>query len=177
MTRTATTTVRLTKIALVTAVVVVLGFLPPIPVGFIPVPIVLQNLGVMLAGVILGAKDGTISMLLLFLIGLIIPVFSGGNTQAALISPTAGYIIAWFFVPALIAFGLAKLPKQTLAFQFGIIWLFGVLFIDALGAIYLALYTHMPIVKSLLSNLVFIPGDTLKAIVTLIIANRLAKIK
>ena len=58
------TAIRLTKIALITDVVVVLGFLPPIPLGFIPVPIVLQNLGVMLAGVILGAKDGTISILL-----------------------------------------------------------------------------------------------------------------
>ena len=97
------TAIRLTKIALITAVVVVLGFLPPIPLGFIPVPIVLQNLGVMLAGVILGAKDGTISILLLFLIGIILPAFSGANTQGVLVGPTAGYVIAWLFVPALIA--------------------------------------------------------------------------
>ena len=171
------TAIRLTKIALITAVIVVLGFLPPIPLGFIPVPIVLQNLGVMLAGVVLGAKDGTISMLLLFLIGIILPAFSGANTQGVLVGPTAGYVIAWLFVPALIALGLAKLPKQSIIFQFGVIWLFGVLFIDAFGAIYLAVYSHMPILKSLLANLVFIPGDTLKAIITLIVANRLTKLK
>ncbi|ASR40484.1 biotin transporter BioY [Ligilactobacillus agilis] len=171
------TAIRLTKIALITAVVVVLGFLPPIPLGFIPVPIVLQNLGVMLAGVILGAKDGTISILLLFLIGIILPAFSGANTQGVLVGPTAGYVIAWLFVPALIALCLAKLPKQSATFQFVVIWLFGVLFIDAFGAIYLAVYSHMPIFKSLLANLAFIPGDTLKAIITLIVANRLTKLK
>ncbi|GAF36427.1 substrate-specific component BioY of biotin ECF transporter [Lentilactobacillus farraginis DSM 18382 = JCM 14108] len=34
-----------TEIALMTAVIIVLGLIPPIPLGFIPVPIVLQNLG------------------------------------------------------------------------------------------------------------------------------------
>lgn len=47
-----------TEIALMTAVIIVLGLIPPIPLGFIPVPIVLQNLGVMIAGVVLGPKRG-----------------------------------------------------------------------------------------------------------------------
>ena len=42
-------------IAMMTAIIIVLGFVPPIPLGFIPVPIVLQNMGIMLAGAILGA--------------------------------------------------------------------------------------------------------------------------
>ena len=41
-------------IAMMTAIIIVLGFVPPIPLGFIPVPIVLQNMGIMLAGAILG---------------------------------------------------------------------------------------------------------------------------
>ena len=36
------------------AIIVALGFVPPITLGFIPVPITAQSLGVMLAGVILG---------------------------------------------------------------------------------------------------------------------------
>ena len=43
-------------IAMMATILVILGFIPAIPLGFIPVPIVLQNLGVMLAGVLLGWK-------------------------------------------------------------------------------------------------------------------------
>jgi len=39
-----------------------------------------------------------------------------------------------------------------------------------MGAIWLAAYTGMPLVTSLLSNLVFIPGDTIKAIIATVIA-------
>lgn len=45
-------------IAMMTTILVILGFIPAIPLGFIPVPIVLQNLGIMLAGVLLGWKKG-----------------------------------------------------------------------------------------------------------------------
>ena len=54
----------ITQIALMTAVIVILGMFPGIPLGFIPVPIVLQNMGVMLAGALLGPKKGTISVAL-----------------------------------------------------------------------------------------------------------------
>lgn len=37
----------LTRAALMVAVLIILGWLPAIPLGFIPVPIVLQNIGVM----------------------------------------------------------------------------------------------------------------------------------
>ena len=43
-------------ITMMTTILVILGFIPAIPLGFIPVPIVLQNLGIMLAGVLLGWK-------------------------------------------------------------------------------------------------------------------------
>ncbi|MCG5476989.1 MAG: BioY family transporter, partial [Sinorhizobium fredii] len=40
----------LVLIALFAAIVVVLGLIPPITLGFIPVPITAQSMGVMLAG-------------------------------------------------------------------------------------------------------------------------------
>ena len=52
----------ITQIALMTAVIVILGMFPGIPLGFIPVPIVLQNMGVMLAGALLGPKKGTFQL-------------------------------------------------------------------------------------------------------------------
>lgn len=43
-------------IALFTAIIVVLGLIPPIMLTFIPVPIHAQSMGVLLAGVVLGAR-------------------------------------------------------------------------------------------------------------------------
>lgn len=48
----------LIQMAMMATLLVVLGFIPALPLGFIPVPIVLQNLGVMMAGVILGGRKG-----------------------------------------------------------------------------------------------------------------------
>ncbi|WKB37187.1 biotin transporter BioY [Terrilactibacillus sp. S3-3] len=39
----------------------VLGFIPPIPLPFTPVPITLQNLGVILAGTLLGVRAAAFS--------------------------------------------------------------------------------------------------------------------
>lgn len=57
--------------ALITAVIIILGIIPPLPLGFIPVPIVMQNLGIMLAAVILGPKKGTLSILVFLLLALL----------------------------------------------------------------------------------------------------------
>ncbi|NRO36964.1 Biotin transporter BioY [Lactobacillus helveticus] len=45
--------------ALITATIIILGMISPLPLGFIPVPIVMQNLGIMLAAVILGRNFRT----------------------------------------------------------------------------------------------------------------------
>ena len=46
--------------AMFAAIVAVLGLMPPIPLPFIPVPITLQTMGVMLAGSFLGKRLGFI---------------------------------------------------------------------------------------------------------------------
>ncbi len=43
--------------AMFAAIVAVLGLMPPIPLPFIPVPITLQTMGVMLAGSFLGKRE------------------------------------------------------------------------------------------------------------------------
>lgn len=69
----------LTQTAMVTALIIVLGFFPGIPVGFIPVPIVLQNMGIFLAAELLGRKYGTIAVgLFLGLVALGLPYYLGG---------------------------------------------------------------------------------------------------
>lgn len=50
-------------IAIFTALMAVLGFMPPLFLSFTPVPITLQTLGVMLAGSILRPKSAFLSQL------------------------------------------------------------------------------------------------------------------
>ncbi|WP_234854561.1 biotin transporter BioY, partial [Sinorhizobium meliloti] len=72
----------LVLVALFTAIIVVLGLVPPITLGFIPVPITAQSMGVMLAGCIIGAKRGALAFLLLVLLVAIgLPVLSGGRDR------------------------------------------------------------------------------------------------
>jgi biotin transporter BioY len=54
--------------ALFAAIIVALGILPPITLGFIPVPITAQSLGVMMAGVVLGARRGTVAVLIVLVL-------------------------------------------------------------------------------------------------------------
>ncbi|MGT2930445.1 biotin transporter BioY [Streptococcus dentasini] len=160
----------LVSIAMMTALLVVLSYIPGIPLGFIPVPIVLQNLGVMLAGSLLGGKKGSLSVLLLFLVGLVIPVFSGLTTTVkVMIGPTAGYVLAWLFVPLLMDWGLSRLKRRRAVLTFVVIWLAGVLFVDVLGGLYLAFFTGAPLFTAVVtSSLAFIPGDTVKVFVATI---------
>lgn len=85
--------------ALFAAIIVALGLLPPISLGFIPVPITAQSLGVMMAGVVLGARRGAIAVLIvLVLVAIGLPVLSGGRGGLAIFaSPTAGFLIGWIF--------------------------------------------------------------------------------
>ncbi|MGT2742853.1 biotin transporter BioY [Streptococcus plurextorum] len=163
----------LVAIAMMAAFIIALGSIPAIPLTFLPAPIILQNIGIMLAGVVLGARKGTIAVLLFLLLGIFIPAFGGGNnTIPVLMGVTAGYVISWIFVPALIGWGLSKVPTKNFPLSFAVIWLFGVLFIDTVGAIWMAQFLNKPLVPILISSLIYIPGDTLKALVATIISVR-----
>ena len=77
--------------AMFAAIVAVLGLMPPIPLPFIPVPITLQTMGVMLAGSFLGKRLGFISVLLVVVIVLLgLPILSGGRGGLALLSRIFG---------------------------------------------------------------------------------------
>jgi biotin transport system substrate-specific component len=98
-----------------------------------PVPFTLQVLVVLLAGMVLGARDGAASVLAyLGLIALNLPVAAGGAGNAAFTGATAGYLIG--FVPAafvagwLVEHGAGRIWQRWLAGMVGvgIIYLFGV---------------------------------------------------
>ncbi|GHP14722.1 BioY family transporter [Lentilactobacillus fungorum] len=161
--------------ALITAVIIILGLIPPLPLGIIPVPIVMQNLGIMLAALILGPKKGTLAILMFLGLALLgLPVLSGGQAgPAVFIGPTGGYLLGWLLTPWVMGYGL-NLSFVNRRFQrLTIIWLFGVLFVDVLGALWLWAITPISLIGALATNLAFISGDTLKAIAAYLVADRL----
>jgi biotin transport system substrate-specific component len=167
--------------AMIAAVTIVMGLIPGIPLLMIPVPMVLQNMGVMMAGSILGGKYGTLSVgifLLLACIGM--PVLSGGRGGAVVfLGTTGGYLVAWLLAPwmiSLIKHGLKSHVKNEWTAEFLAVWLGGVIFVALFGAVWLTVFFHLPLKTALLSSLLFVPGDTIKAIATVLVANRLKKI-
>jgi biotin transport system substrate-specific component len=83
-----------------------------IPLPFTPVPITLQVLAVLLAGLTLGAQDGAASQIVyLAAISAGLPLDANGLGPAVLFSPTAGYLIG--FIPG--AFVAGYLAERGLA--------------------------------------------------------------
>lgn len=90
---------------LFTAILVILAqFSIPMPFG---VPMTMQTFAVMIAGIVLGPKNGALSTLIYMLLGAIgLPVFSNfsGGWQV-LIGPTSGFILTFPLMAYIIGLG------------------------------------------------------------------------
>lgn len=155
---------------LMTAITVVLGMMPPIPMPF-GVPITLQTLGVMLAGLVLGAAGGGLSqVLIILLVAVGAPVLSGGRGGLAVFAgPTAGYLIGWApaaLVTGLIAgWGRLGLPRAVIAAVVG-----GVGVVYLFGIPWTAFSVDIPLLVAAKGALAFIPLDLVKAVAAALIA-------
>lgn len=162
--------------ALMTAIIGVLAFVPPIPLAFIPVPIILQNIGIFLAAVLLGRKYGTLSVLVfLLLVAAGLPLLSGGRGGIGVFAgPSAGFLFLYPVVAFLIGTARDKyLHKISFLTLFIPILIFGVLLLDIGGTIIMGFIIHMPISKALMYSFTFMPGDIIKAILATLIGNTL----
>lgn len=166
-------------ISLFAAMMAVLGLIPSIHVPLIPVPITAQTLGVMLAGSLLGAKRGTLSMLLFMIIVLAgAPLLSGGRGGlAVLVGPTVGYFISWPIATIVIGLLVQKLKTQTHFWKLLVInFIGGIIVIYAFGSVLLSFITELPLLESIAGNVAFLPGDMIKVILASIIAARVLKV-
>ena len=135
-------TKKITLCALFVALHIVGGFVR-IPMPF--APITLQAQIALLAGVLLGAKWGGLSVLLYLMLGLFgLPIFSGGGGFAYVLQPTFGYLLG-FAVAACVSGMIARggvITYCKLALAFAV----GVLLIYLIGTLYaagiLTLYLH-----------------------------------
>lgn len=97
-----------------------------------PVPFTLQVLIVLLAGMVLGARDGALSIIAyLGLIALNLPVAAGGAGSAALSGATMGYIIG--FIPAAFVTGWLVEHSADRTWQRWLAGVVGVFVIYAFG--------------------------------------------
>ncbi len=162
-------------ISLFTALTVVGAFIKiPIP----HVPLTLQTLMVMLAGLILGSRRGALSQVLYLILGLLgLPVFAQGGGPAYILQPSFGFLLG-FIAGAYVIGKIVEGEKNLSLFRTVTALILGQVAIYLLGISYLYLnlnfILHKPI--SLLAAvkigiLVFIPGDILKtAVAALVVA-------
>ena len=130
-------------------------------------PITLQTLFVLLAGLLLGAKLGFVSMVLYLMLGVIgVPVFAGFSSGLAVITgPTGGFLLAF----PLAAYVAGYLKDKNL-------WLAVIaasLVIYVVGIPWMSNYLGWTILSTLSYMTIYIPGDIVKLIAAIIITKRL----
>jgi biotin transport system substrate-specific component len=146
-----------------------------IPIG--PVPIVLQNLFVLLTGLMLGSKWGLASVAVYLLAGICgLPVFAGGTGGIGkLLGPTGGYLLG--YLPAVFVIGwlAEKMPPRVIWHVLAL--LLGSLIVYACGVPWLKMVTGMPLSKALAVGMYpFLIGDALKIAAAIPIAKALTPV-
>ncbi|MCE5090059.1 biotin transporter BioY [Staphylococcus devriesei] len=158
--------------ALMTAIICVLGLVPSIPLPIMPVPIVLQNIGIFLAGIILGRKYGALSVIVFLLLAATgLPVLSGGRGGIGVFAgPSAGFLFLYPVVAYLI--GLVRdryLDRINFTILFVATLVVGILLLDVVGTIIMGFIIHIPVSKAIVLSLTFMPGDIVKGIIASLI--------
>jgi biotin transport system substrate-specific component len=163
------------------AALIAAGTFISIPLPFSPVPIVLQNLFALLAGLILGPALGSAAAGLYLLAGAIgAPVFAGASGGfVRFLGPTGGFLIG-YFLAALTAGLIAGRPRpeiKTPRWRIVLAILAGFLIVYVPGIIRLKYAIDKPWAAALAAGFTpFILGDLLKGAAALIFAPRLRRI-
>ena len=163
----------LAQIAVFAALIAALTLPGAIPVG-IGVPITLQTLGVMLAGAILGARKGTLAVVVYVVLGLAgLPILAGGaGGLGVLVGPSGGYLLG--FIPGAFVIGwLAERLTPRLKFWTLLIATVsgGIVVVHVVGVPWLAAATGMPLGAAfVVGSLPFLIGDVIKAVIAALVA-------
>ncbi len=164
----------LALVAVFAALIAALG----LPGSFTPfglnVPITAQTLGVMLAGLLLGARRGALAVLVfLVLVAAGLPLLAGGRGGLGVFAgPSAGYLVGWVagaYVTGLVAdVRPERLPLVSLLVA---AVLGGIVVVYLVGIPVLAWRTGLPITTAITANWAFVPGDLAKAVIAAVVAH------
>jgi biotin transport system substrate-specific component len=142
-----------------------------VAIPFIPVPLTLQTLFVILSGAVMG-RYAVLPNGLYILMGVLnIPVFHNGTAGiAVLLGPTGGYILG--FLPGALITGLAYEHREPVLRISGIAGGLSVIFLC--GMVWLSYTAGISLIAAfLIGVLPFIPGDVVKGYAVYLIAGRL----
>jgi biotin transport system substrate-specific component len=164
-------------IATFAAFIAVCAILPGIPTPS-GVPITLQTFGVILAGLVLGARRGTLAVLLYLAVGLAgLPVFAGGTGGTAVLAgPSVGYLIAFPFGAALAGFFASRVLRAGLRPPLRVVGLFAagllasLLTIHPLGIAGLMWRLDLGLVEAIVIDARYLPGDVAKNVFAAVVA-------
>ncbi|MBD2786476.1 biotin transporter BioY [Xenorhabdus sp. DI] len=158
--------------ALFSLLTIILGLFPPIMVPSIGVPVTAQSMGCMLAGSILGAKRGLISLLIFILLIIIgLPVLAGGKGGLdVFFTPSGGFILAWPLAAGLIGYLYEKnLSSLSFIKEAFFILLGGIILVYTIGIPWVAFFAELSLYKAALGTMNFLPGAIIKVILTIFI--------
>lgn len=159
-----------------------------IPVPGTPVPITLQTFVVMLAALTLSWREAGSAVLLYLAAGAAgLPVFAGGASTAALLGPSAGFLIG--FLPGAVVTALIKGRADAAASQRSAgavaLRLARLLFAAIVGCVIVvyafgfavqSAFTGAPLAAVALASMGFVAGDAIKAVVATLVAAGVARL-
>ena len=144
-----------------------------IPISY-GVPITLQTLAILLAGIVLGPKNGTLVALIYVLLGIVgIPVFTGFTGGIGILfSRTGGFILAFPFV----AF-TAGIGSKRDSYLWQLCWLVsGIIVLFTSGLLMFSFITSNSLVVSFsLVVAPFIPAEIIKIVVAMVLSKVIIK--
>lgn len=157
------------------AAVIAVGSLVALPVSGVPVPVTLQTFAVLLAGAVLGARRGSLAVLLYLVVGLAgLPVFAQGfGGPAVLGRPSAGYLLAFPAAAWLMGAVAERAARRGWGVGTGLLATGGVLasvVVYAVGVPVMAARTAMSLGEAIAFNNVFVPFDAVKLGLAVLVA-------
>lgn len=166
----------LVYIALFAALTAALALFPPIPMPITGVPITAQSMGPMLAGAIIGARRGFLSQLLfLALVAIGLPLLAGGRGGFGVFPGfTGGFLISWPIAAFFIGWAINRFGGGFIN-QLLVVILGGIAIVYLIGTPWMAAVLGMSAGKAIAAMAPFVPGDILKAVLTVLIARGVKK--
>lgn len=142
-----------------------------------PVPLTVQNFGVLLVGLLLGSRRGFAALALYLIEGAIgIPVFNptGPGGVAQLLGPTGGFLVAYPLVAFIAGYVFECGPKNFL--KAAIAGLLGEIVLFAGGLSWLYVYTHSLAKAAYLGLYFFVVAEVIKIMFAAAITVRWRKV-
>ena len=161
----------LVLIAIFAGVTAALGLIPPIMVPISPVPITAQSLGPLLAGVVLGAKRGFLSQLLLIVLVMIgLPLLAGGRGGIGVMAGvTVGFIVGWLLTSWFTGFMIYHLGTPYRLWQAVIVTVVASVLLYCVGIPGMMAIGHLSLRQAVIGNIPFLPGDAVKAVLAALV--------